>query len=916
MADLDLSGPRLKASGFGGLGSGPAASPRGEEGDVGGCFYYYTLPELAPWFCFEGHFDTYELEDTGRRPAMIWDDAEGAEAKVEAGEVLYPCMAAVCMGWSWAFFFANEAATHRVERTLDGGADQIMREMQPAPVLKPGKCVAGACVDNAQVIGGCAGDAGKQMHEIEKSFCEDNKPFDVGPRDGFEMQSLGLRWLGHAVNLNQLCPEAMSALSVPRRAWPSVKSEIRCAMNLFFLMEADLGATFSNEVYCGDSSTRGYALHVTKAEPGELREAWRWRERWRYRDIPVQEGHMTDGLGHVRGDAPGLAAEPRTAFGQVDLGAGAPRLADGWTGRQRCQLVAADRWRWQEEYINLKEARVALMGPRRHCRTAGRLGAELLTLSDSQVTVGAYEKGRSSAGLQTLCRRAAAYRLGGQIAWRLRYIETDRNPSDQDSRRWGTKRAAGSDRAALLLSRVGLPFADPVDMKDVWEFDLSRRSTQDFILDLEKLGVEFALFTATLCHILSRRVCYWSVENPRTSRLWSFEPVARPRGLPAAIEVNFDMSMFGAPYRKPTRILTNAGAPRALGERPRVSHKHAVMLHGRLTPQAAAYPSSLGACWAGILAAGLPRGALARAVDFDPQELRHGLLWAAGRQPTPSEAAMRGEGNELAGDACRAADDFFGADPAIQFGQPSAARHGGALRVQRRDTLVIATMANDTLKRCAAAVRELELHAKAKKLDLQPLSCLNDSLLPYFVDPFDDGFDAWEGRNTFYCYRRPRFPATDTIVDNIALDLVDHIMPLLGAAVVLEMDANPLPSGTVELRPSQILPPAPAAKPGVHFGAVIAPSNWHETTKTGGQDDSTLNRNAAHPWLARVTNLLFKPKAPYPQRLFTFTLVTLPEFERAVKRSMDRLGYAPLKVCPRVFRRSGASNNKARGRRT
>eukprot|EP00959_Pyramimonas_sp_CCMP1952_P192523 4025284-Pyramimonas_sp.AAC.1 len=79
-------------------------------------------------------------------------------------------MAAVCMGWSWAFFFANEAATHRVERTLDGGADQIMREMQPAPVLKPGKCVAGACVDNAQVIGGCAGDAGKQMHEIEKSF--------------------------------------------------------------------------------------------------------------------------------------------------------------------------------------------------------------------------------------------------------------------------------------------------------------------------------------------------------------------------------------------------------------------------------------------------------------------------------------------------------------------------------------------------------------------------------------------------------------------------------------------------------------------------------------------------------------------------------------------------------------------------
>jgi hypothetical protein len=46
MADLDLSDPRLKASGFGGLGSG-AFSPAGREGDVGDCFYNFTIPELA-----------------------------------------------------------------------------------------------------------------------------------------------------------------------------------------------------------------------------------------------------------------------------------------------------------------------------------------------------------------------------------------------------------------------------------------------------------------------------------------------------------------------------------------------------------------------------------------------------------------------------------------------------------------------------------------------------------------------------------------------------------------------------------------------------------------------------------------------------------------------------------------------------
>ncbi|CAK0806201.1 unnamed protein product [Prorocentrum cordatum] len=750
MADLDFSDPRLRASGFGGIGSGLAASPRGEEGDVGDCFYNYTVPELASWFGFEDRFDT--------RPAMIWDDSERAETKVEDGEVLYPCMAAVCMGWSRALFFASEAVTRRVERPLDGGADQITREMQPAPALKPCKCVAGVRVHNEQVVGGCAGAARKQMH------C----------------------WLGHVANLNQLCPEAMSALNV-----------------------------------C-------------------------------YRFIE-EEGHMADGLGYVRGDAPGLAAGPRT----VDLDAGIPRLADGWAERQRCQLVAADSWRWQEEHIKLKEDRVALMGLRRHCRAAGRLGSKLLTLSDSRVTVGAYEKGRSSAGLQSLCRRAAAHRLGGQIARRLRYIETDRNPSGQDSRRWGTKRVAGPERSPTRLG-VAPPRAQGLDSAPAGAPSLS----------VDQSGPEGCEFS--------------------------------------------EMSMFGTTYRKPTRILTDAGALRAPGgRRPRVSHKHAVMLHGRLTPQTAAYPSPVGSCWADILVAAPPRGALARAGDFDPEELWHGHLRAAGRQPAPGGAAVRSEDNELAHDVCNAADGFLRADPVIQFGQDKRPQRWQAhahwqAAAARRDTLVMATVTNDTLERHAAAAHEFEVYAKAKKLDLQPLSRLDNSLSQYFVDLFDDGFGAWEGRNTFYGYRllrlkttgevelpkalaalkgwakrapgRMRMPLPDIIVDDIALP---------GGA----------PSETVELRQGQILPPAPAAKLGAHFGAVIAPSGWHETTKTGGQDDSVLIGDAARPRQASAIKLLFKPRAPDSQRLFNFTL---PEFEREVKRS----------------RRSGASNDKAHGRRT
>ena len=50
--------PRLKASGFGDL---EPWAPHGSEGDVGVCFYNYTVPELASWFGFLDSFSIAEL---------------------------------------------------------------------------------------------------------------------------------------------------------------------------------------------------------------------------------------------------------------------------------------------------------------------------------------------------------------------------------------------------------------------------------------------------------------------------------------------------------------------------------------------------------------------------------------------------------------------------------------------------------------------------------------------------------------------------------------------------------------------------------------------------------------------------------------------------------------------------------------
>ena len=91
-------------------------------------------------------------------------------------------------------------------------------------------------------------------------------------------------WLGHVVNLFQLNPECLAMLSAvyrfcdvaelqTTRVWPSVRAEMRNVLGVLFLLEVNLAANFSKDVVCGDSSTDGYALHVTKATGEEIRLA-------------------------------------------------------------------------------------------------------------------------------------------------------------------------------------------------------------------------------------------------------------------------------------------------------------------------------------------------------------------------------------------------------------------------------------------------------------------------------------------------------------------------------------------------------------------------------------------------------------------------------------------------------------------
>ena len=206
MAELDLSDPRLRSSGFGELA--PPA-PFGQEGDVGDCFYNFSIPELGSWFGLDDPMDTSELQQAGLLPSFIWDDSVEGLTPVREGEVLYPVVEALCMGWSWALFFANEAVAWRVSRTGPGDGSDALRERQPVPDIRPGHTISGTYVDSVQVIGGCRADVLQRMDLISDSFASARIPFLVTDGDETSLATLGVVYHWKERRLRH----------VPRRLW-------------------------------------------------------------------------------------------------------------------------------------------------------------------------------------------------------------------------------------------------------------------------------------------------------------------------------------------------------------------------------------------------------------------------------------------------------------------------------------------------------------------------------------------------------------------------------------------------------------------------------------------------------------------------------------------------------------------------
>eukprot|EP00959_Pyramimonas_sp_CCMP1952_P410936 8611657-Pyramimonas_sp.AAC.1 len=91
----------------------------------------------------------------------------------------------------------------------------------------------------------------------------------------------------------------------------------------------------------------------------------------------------------------------------------------------------------------------------------------------------------------------------------------------------------------------------------VWSRARHNMQYHDEARQKERIGVALALSSCRVAYECSRSGVFWSIENPRSSRLWDFDPVRELAGLPDIFRVLFVRCSNGASHLKPTALLAN-----------------------------------------------------------------------------------------------------------------------------------------------------------------------------------------------------------------------------------------------------------------------------------------------------------------------------------------------------------------------
>eukprot|EP00438_Fugacium_kawagutii_P026513 Skav230495 [mRNA] locus=scaffold2389:150110:150676:- [translate_table: standard] len=127
--------------------------------------------------------------------------------------------------------------------------------------------------------------------------------------------------------------------------------------------------------------------------------------------------------------------------------------------------------------------------------------------------------------------------------------------------------------------------------------------------------------------------------------------------------------------------------------------------------------------------------------------------------------------------------------------------------------------------------------------------------------------------------------------------------------ILVQFDAYLRPSEALHLQVDHLVPPV--GRRYSRWALIVHPSDLGERSKTGTSDDSVVLGDVSdRSWMNKVASKLSEVQAGH-----LFAGISLSDYERALDKAMDSLGYTSRILTPHILRHSGASNDAVHHRR-
>ena len=159
----------------------------------------------------------------------------------------------------------------------------------------------------------------------------------------------------------------------------------------------------------------------------------------------------------------------------------------------------------------------------------------------------------------------------------------------------------------------------------------------------DESGLRCALFAIRVLRACRQAGVLFTIENPRSSRVWSWPPLAAELRRAQAVAADFPLCAFGTPFKKPTRFAGTLPGLGALTRECTCTDLHPVVLQGRvrlrsgrtcwLSSLGGAYPPRLSRAFAELAVAAAPSSAHRRSAEPRLDERWERAMAAAARAP-------------------------------------------------------------------------------------------------------------------------------------------------------------------------------------------------------------------------------------------------------------------------------------------